>query len=321
MSVLGVALFIGRLPSDLNIDFVGGTAYGGKLTEKVSITRLRDLLGEKHQEQAIKDVKVVEEPGSQNMRYTLTYPNGQTRTVSLANPPEKDTPEQRAEVVRLMAAVLPDPSVELMFTEAGGALGGSESDQFVVRTPEKAVEIVQASLDQLLRDEKGQPLLKKIFVEADPFDKQRRETKLRFFDEKTHKIKVSGSPSFIKTLLTREVRKELNILSDQVPTPFIIEVTGEGQGEDDGSYHEVKVAFSDLKDKDVPAVEAALRATAARVHRSRRSRTAWRTSTASWRPTRSTARWRPSSRAGRASSSTSGSASAAGRSAWRRCSA
>src|SRR5204862_1141146 len=30
VSIAGLALFIGRLPNDLNIHFVGGTAYGGK---------------------------------------------------------------------------------------------------------------------------------------------------------------------------------------------------------------------------------------------------------------------------------------------------
>ena len=53
----------------------------------------------------------------------------------------------------------------------------------------------------------------------------------------------------------------------------------------------------------------------------RRSRSGWRTSTASWPPTRSSGRCTPSWRAGRRSCSTCGSASAAGRSARRPCSA
>src|SRR5439155_9186728 len=48
-SVAGLALFIGRLPNDLNIDFVGGTAYGGKLVEVASLEDLRGYLSEENQ--------------------------------------------------------------------------------------------------------------------------------------------------------------------------------------------------------------------------------------------------------------------------------
>ena len=46
LAILGITLFIGRLPNDLNIDFVGGTAYGGKLTSPLTITELRQLVEE-----------------------------------------------------------------------------------------------------------------------------------------------------------------------------------------------------------------------------------------------------------------------------------
>jgi SecD/SecF fusion protein len=259
VSIVGVALFIGRLPSDLNIDFVGGTAYGGKLTQKVDITELRTLLGEQHQAKAIAGVKVTEEPGSEGRRYVLSYPNGETRTVSLANPPTADTPTERAEVVRTkMAKELPDPSVELIFKQFSGDT--THSNEFVVRTSEKEVEIVQANLDQLLRDSNGKPLLKKVLVKTEPFNRQRREARLQFYDEASNDP-VSGSPSFVKTLLTRAVRRELGITSEQVATPFIIEVTGEGTGDEFGGFNAVKIAFGDLKEDQVKAVEAALKDT------------------------------------------------------------
>ncbi len=44
LTVLGAALFIYRLPGDLNIDFVGGTAYTGRLTQPLSIDQLRAKL-------------------------------------------------------------------------------------------------------------------------------------------------------------------------------------------------------------------------------------------------------------------------------------
>src|SRR5207249_6096062 len=33
LTVIGISVFIGRLPQDLNIDFNGGTAYGGELRD------------------------------------------------------------------------------------------------------------------------------------------------------------------------------------------------------------------------------------------------------------------------------------------------
>src|SRR5205085_11988509 len=33
LTIFGICVFIGRLPQDLNIDFVGGTAYGGQLEQ------------------------------------------------------------------------------------------------------------------------------------------------------------------------------------------------------------------------------------------------------------------------------------------------
>jgi SecD/SecF fusion protein len=54
LTILGAALFVYRMPdpaaqqkkSVLNIDFVGGTAYGGELTEKVDADKLRHVLAE-----------------------------------------------------------------------------------------------------------------------------------------------------------------------------------------------------------------------------------------------------------------------------------
>ncbi len=98
LAVLGIALFIGRLPNDLNIDFVGGTAYGGKLTKGVTIQELRGLVDEPNQKKWLGDVQAKEEPGSHGYRYTLTYHNPgpkdgtDVRTVNLSNPPLQDPP-------------------------------------------------------------------------------------------------------------------------------------------------------------------------------------------------------------------------------------
>ena len=64
LTVIGISIFVLRLPEDLNIDFVGGTAYGGQLTEPLNITELRSLLDEKNQAQRLAVVAVQELPGA-----------------------------------------------------------------------------------------------------------------------------------------------------------------------------------------------------------------------------------------------------------------
>ena len=262
-SFLGIALFLGRMP--LNIDFVGGTAYGGKLTKAVSIGDLRELLDEKNQEKVLGGVKVAQEAEGEGRRFVLTYPSGHTRTVSLVNPPPSDMPQaERIEAVAKLAREFPDPTVELVFTQdqqdrppaIKDKIDNTHSDQFVVRTSEKEVELVQASLDELLRDKEGNALLKKTLLKTNPLEK--REAVMRFYDATNEPI--AGSPGMVRTLLSREVRKALGY-DDKKLLPCIIEVTGEGQGTADEAYKEVKVTFSELKDDLVPKVQIALKAT------------------------------------------------------------
>lgn len=57
VTLLGAALFVYRLDKGgLNIDFVGGTAYGGQLTEMVTIQELREML--KASEKDLPDVSI-----------------------------------------------------------------------------------------------------------------------------------------------------------------------------------------------------------------------------------------------------------------------
>src|SRR5207302_4003442 len=53
LTIAGFTVFIGRLPNDLNIDFVGGTAYGGRLVKPVDIEGLRNLMGESRQKELL----------------------------------------------------------------------------------------------------------------------------------------------------------------------------------------------------------------------------------------------------------------------------
>ncbi len=106
LTVLGGALFIGRLPDDLSIDFVGGTAYSGQLVETKTIEELRDLVGDKNQKARL--TAKAKEIDLGNLTYALWYGSGDAndkslRTVLLANKPEGETPEERAEDVAVRA--------------------------------------------------------------------------------------------------------------------------------------------------------------------------------------------------------------------------
>src|SRR5207245_2620998 len=97
LTVAGITLFIGRLPDDLNIDFVGGTAYSGQLVKPVRLDSsreegqrqlgLRELLGEDRQKELLQ-AEVKEVPGSDGRQFEVRYrePDGgftPWRTVSL----------------------------------------------------------------------------------------------------------------------------------------------------------------------------------------------------------------------------------------------
>jgi SecD/SecF fusion protein len=270
LAILGVGLFVGRLPNDLNIDFVGGTAYGGKLRTGVLINELRNFVSEKRQDEILKGVQVKEtEPGR---RYQLIYPNGDPapREVSLNNPPEGDTPEKRIEDLRNRAEKLPDPSVELLYNSSTDPAIVKEMDEgrsrnFTIRTTEKEPDLVQVQLDQLLRKDK-EPLLKKVFARADKLDAN-REAHLAFYEvdpstvkDKTEldKLRATASPSFVKTLLNRDLREEFGLKDEKTPLPFYFEVNGEGNSDLDGKFPVIKVSFDQLKTEDMEKVQKAL---------------------------------------------------------------
>src|SRR5262245_22279770 len=58
LTVIGLAVFLLRGKSSLNIDFVGGTAFGGVLTKPLTIEELRNLLGKDKQDVALKVERV-----------------------------------------------------------------------------------------------------------------------------------------------------------------------------------------------------------------------------------------------------------------------
>ncbi|HKB36270.1 MAG TPA: protein translocase subunit SecD, partial [Gemmataceae bacterium] len=160
LSVAGIALFGYRVSTGgLNIDFVGGTAFTGRLANSENIVTLRRLLGEECQAQALQ-AEVEEVPGGEGQAFKITYAAGQarvkdadgkeielnypaeTRTVHLPNP-------DKAENVRQHARALPDLSVEQIFRSDAPA-NANGSDVFNVRTTERSPDLVFAALDRLL---------------------------------------------------------------------------------------------------------------------------------------------------------------------------
>jgi SecD/SecF fusion protein len=271
LTIAGMALFIGRLPNDLNIDFVGGTAYGGQLTRVYAIDGLRQLLSEKQQKELLQaDARMV--PGSDGRVFDLWYVDpdgrkGEVRQVSLANKIEGDSAEEKVERFKQRASRLPDVSVEQIFPNfARGESDDGKSRFFNVRTTEKEPELVQAELDRLLREKKPggnewEPLLKKILMSWDEaqLKKTQKETRIHFTDPATGQP-TTASPSFVKTLLVRDLHKEFD-QGSQAELPFQIELTGEGKTEE-GRFETMKLAFSPaLTPEQVQKVAQALERT------------------------------------------------------------
>lgn len=254
VAILGLALFIGRIPNDLNIDFIGGTAYGGKLTKGLTVAELRKKVEEAKQKEVLSGVIVKEFEGSDGRQFEITFPNGdkEPRTVTFSNAPEGKTPEERVRKVKERASLLPDPSVEMLYNatndeKVNAEIREGKSRNFVIRTTEKEAELVQACLDQLLR-ENDQPLLKKVYAKQDRF--VGGDTRLRFYEEKPDdsvvadpKKQAAASPSFVRSLLNRELRRAFGITDEKEPLPFLFEVTGEGNSDSDGKYHVLKISF------------------------------------------------------------------------------
>jgi SecD/SecF fusion protein len=160
LTVIGITVFVLRLPSDLNIDFVGGTAYGGQLKQSMDISTLREQLGDKSQLEHLQVVQVKQlhneqNPSEDGYAFEITYRDADgketTRRIHFTNRPVGDkasAPEREADV-KARASQLPDWSVEQIFP-SNEPQEGSGSRYFTVRTSEKAPELVQATIGKLL---------------------------------------------------------------------------------------------------------------------------------------------------------------------------
>jgi SecD/SecF fusion protein len=161
LTVIGVSLFLARGKNALNVDFVGGTAYSGRLVQPMDITGLRQLVDDDRQKQVLKVEKVeqvVDPTGRARNTYEVTYTDGQKTIIELANAPEGNTKQEQEKNVAQRASVLPDASVEQIFT---GATTETSSHLFTIRTTERERELVEASINRLFRSPQGESLLVK----------------------------------------------------------------------------------------------------------------------------------------------------------------
>ncbi len=173
LTVVGLGIFMVRGDAALNVDFRGGTVFAGKLRdgEERGLIKtddgkpgFRELLGEEAQK-----AKLAIKPGPDGViwenkptgdapvntwDFTLTYADGARTTVTLTERPVGATEEEMLQDVRARASVLPDVSVEQMFL-SGETYDMGKSKRFTIRTTEKQRALVQASLDRLLRADKG----------------------------------------------------------------------------------------------------------------------------------------------------------------------
>jgi SecD/SecF fusion protein len=238
LTIVGITVFVLRLPNDLNIDFNGGTLYGGRLAEPLDIGTLRDLLEKDQQKRlGVARVQEVSVSGEEGNVYTITYANPETtRTIHFPNPPEGATPEERIQDVERRASELPDVSVEQISGDPKDT--ANKHIRFNVRTTEKAPELVQAMIVRLLGD-----TLQKIELQVS----DGKDTVLTFQDPTSHET-VFASRAQVETLLKRISR------SQGIQAP---DVKGEGTPDKLGGYAKMTVFWRDPSVAK-PKIEAAL---------------------------------------------------------------
>jgi SecD/SecF fusion protein len=251
LSVIGFVLFVGRLPDNLNIDFRGGTAYGGEMTKNKKLAQIRQLLSEKEQAAKLKGVKV-EPLGDDGLRYTIEYPGDAPHTVTLANRPSK-TQSKWTEQVTERVSKLPDFSVELYYPSF--AEGEEQKSYFNVRTSEMEVELVQTVLDRLLRED-DESLMKRVYLKSEPATA--KAIRLKFSSDREGTTPGAGSLSAVKSLFQRELlrafgKKEKNEL------PFQYDIVGEGKTTQDGKNVVMMLKFeSELGAENLAKVQTVL---------------------------------------------------------------
>jgi SecD/SecF fusion protein len=226
LTVIGLGLFLVRGPAGLGIDFRGGTAYGGVLTLPVDIATLRDKTAARL---TVEDVKPADPEGTQ---FSITYAGGTPQLVPFRKPVPGATQQDKIENVRNRAKELPDVSVVQEFLRDDPAAERGKSWRFTIRTTENEPDLVQVMVNQLLVDDKGQPLQKK--VNLDEYDVAGPKATLHFSD--------FASPGYLKRLLAEAFQAKMK---ENAPR---FELQGQG-AEKEGQY---RTMILDLAGHDVP---------------------------------------------------------------------
>lgn len=241
VTVAGLALFLYRGDSLLNVDFRGGTVFAANLrdgqergltTTADGKAGFRELFGEQAQKEKLNAAAAYWEnqpTGDESVNtwvYTVTYADGTKSTVTLTEKPAGATPEEMAEDVRRRASELPDVSVEQTFLSTDNYDMG-KSKLFTLRTTEKQRGLVQASLDRLLT-ESGESLMAGATMTPGPVA---GPTATLTFDKPT-------SRNFTQELFEREFKKRSAYSGTDTFT-----LTGVGEPVD-GRFAEMKLDVS-----------------------------------------------------------------------------
>jgi SecD/SecF fusion protein len=228
LAVLGVALFVARGQAIYNIDFIGGTAYTGQLTELTTIGALRDAVSPEAQQRRLTVASVTQSPGDP-LRYTIVYDDGQKTEKLLVTLPEEPrvalpegaTEEQIREAreaeVKRRASELPDVSVQQIFLNDPQYSRGDRSKVFEIRTLERSPQLVQASIGRLLGerpnpDSQGQlPTLAQLNMTSE-IDKDGKSAVLNFTTTEAgngeeRRVPGFASPAQVRMLLERQFQQ------------------------------------------------------------------------------------------------------------------
>jgi SecD/SecF fusion protein len=225
LTVVGFSVFVIRGDQGLDIDFNGGTAYGGQLTQPMELAQLRDLLDEANQKEKLQ-VASVTEVSLPDKAYEITYVDkgGKEikRIVYLTDLPPGGTVQERTADVKTRAKTLPDQAIEQYFPGFERE-SGPGSRYFTIRTSEKERELVQAVIGRLLGDN-----LKRIDMSNFKITNDGKHVDLTFAD--------FASPGQVSMLLNREF-EALHIH----PT-FAVTVEGKTH---EGQYKQMRVELTE----------------------------------------------------------------------------
>jgi SecD/SecF fusion protein len=230
LTVLGLGLFLVRGPACLNIDFVGGTAYGGRLLQPVDIETLRAKVVPKWQEThlAIQDVKADNAEGT---LFSITFAGGKPQSVPFRNPVPGANEQERIANVRIRAKELPDVSVIQTFVKGDDNSEANKSRFFTIRSTEKEPDLVQVMVDRLLVDDAGTPMQETVTL--DKVDLGKSQATLHF--------SRPASPGYLRLLLGQAFKAQG---FESAPS---FDLQGEGQ-EEEGHY---KTMLLDVSGSDL----------------------------------------------------------------------